>query len=64
MKTVPCGSHRWQTASSHVTSEGWVRYQRCFCGAVRAVLNSEPVAHTSDLSSSASFLNLESPERT
>ncbi len=38
----PC-AHRWITASSHPTSEGWVSYQRCSCGAVRALVNAEPV---------------------
>jgi len=36
-------THRWETTSSHVTSEGWVRYQRCGCGATRVLLGSEPV---------------------
>lgn len=35
--------HSWTTASSHPTSEGWVSYQRCRCGAVRAMLNSETI---------------------
>lgn len=38
----PC-ARRWTTASSHPTSEGWVSYQRCSCGAVRALVNAEPV---------------------
>jgi hypothetical protein len=33
-------SHRWETTSSHVTSDGWVRYQRCVCGLTRVLLNS------------------------
>ncbi|MPZ82779.1 MAG: hypothetical protein GEV28_21200 [Actinophytocola sp.] len=39
-------SHRWETTSSHVTSDGWVRYQRCGCGcgATRVLLNTEPVS--------------------
>jgi hypothetical protein len=36
-------THHWQTTSSHVTSEGWVIYQRCPCGETRVLLNSEPV---------------------
>jgi hypothetical protein len=36
-------SHRWETTSSHVTSDGWVRYQRCVCGLTRVLLNAEPV---------------------
>jgi hypothetical protein len=36
-------AHHWETTSSHVTSEGWVRYQRCLCGETRVLLNSEPV---------------------
>lgn len=36
-------SHRWVTTSSHVTSDGWVRYQRCACGLTRVLLNAEPV---------------------
>jgi hypothetical protein len=63
MSSLACGSHRWKTASSHLTSDGWVRYQRCFCGAVRTLLNSEPIAHTSDLSFSAYVLNRGSAER-
>jgi hypothetical protein len=35
--------HRWETTSSHVTSEGWVRYQRCGCGATRVLLGADPV---------------------
>jgi hypothetical protein len=35
--------HRFETTSSHVTSEGWVTYQRCSCGETRVLLNSEPV---------------------
>ena len=35
--------HRWETTSSHVTSEGWVRYQRCACGSARVLLGAEPV---------------------
>lgn len=36
MRCARCG---WpvdeaRTVSSHVTSEGWVRYRRCVCGAV------------------------------
>ena len=30
-------THRWTTVSSHHTSEGPVRYQRCGCGAWRAL---------------------------
>ncbi|WP_165436479.1 hypothetical protein [Amycolatopsis suaedae] len=37
-------SHRWITTSAHVTSEGWVRYQRCHCGQTRVLLNDRPVA--------------------
>lgn len=37
-------SHRWETTSSHVTSDGWVRYQRCGCGATRVLLNADPVS--------------------
>jgi hypothetical protein len=36
-------SHRWTTTSSHVTSEGWVHYQRCVCGETRMLLDSAPV---------------------
>jgi hypothetical protein len=36
-------AHRWETTSSHVTSEGWVRYQRCACGVTRVLLNTERV---------------------
>jgi hypothetical protein len=36
-------SHRWETTSSHVTSDGWVRYQRCACGLTRVLLGAEPV---------------------
>jgi hypothetical protein len=36
-------SHRFETTSSHVTSQGWVVYQRCPCGETRVLLNSEPV---------------------
>jgi hypothetical protein len=35
--------HRWETTSSHVTSEGWVRYQRCGCGATRVLLGADPI---------------------
>jgi hypothetical protein len=42
-----CGTktqaHQWETTSSHVTSEGWVRYQRCDCGVTRVLLNAERV---------------------
>jgi hypothetical protein len=41
-------THRWETTSSHVTSEGWVRYQRCGCGATRVLLGSEPVGRSID----------------
>jgi hypothetical protein len=30
-------THRWTTVSSHHTSEGPVRYQRCGCGAWRVL---------------------------
>jgi hypothetical protein len=36
-------SHQWETTSSHVTSEGWVRYQRCDCGVTRVLLNADRV---------------------
>jgi hypothetical protein len=36
-------AHRWATTSSHVTSDGWVRYQACCCGQTRVLLNSEPI---------------------
>ncbi len=36
-------THRWETTSSHVTSEGWVRYQRCACGSTRVLLGAEPI---------------------
>jgi hypothetical protein len=36
-------THRFLTTSSHVTSEGWVVYQRCSCGETRVLLNAEPV---------------------
>jgi hypothetical protein len=36
-------SHQWETTSSHVTSEGWVRYQRCDCGMTRVLLNADRV---------------------
>lgn len=36
-------THRFRTTSSHLTSEGWVLYQRCSCGQTRVLLNSEPV---------------------
>jgi hypothetical protein len=39
-------AHRWETTSSHVTSDGWVSYQRCHCGATRVLLNTEPVGAT------------------
>jgi hypothetical protein len=41
--TASLGSHRWETTSSHVTSDGWVRYQRCLCGLTRVLLNTEPL---------------------
>ncbi|MCT2583339.1 hypothetical protein [Actinophytocola gossypii] len=36
-------AHRWETTSSHVTSDGWVRYQACLCGLTRVLLNAEPI---------------------
>ncbi|WP_281244449.1 hypothetical protein [Amycolatopsis xylanica] len=40
-------SHTWVTTSSHLTSEGWVVYQRCLCGETRIVLNKEAVHRSS-----------------
>jgi len=36
-------SHRFVTTSSHVTSDGWVHYQRCVCGVTRVLLNTESI---------------------
>lgn len=36
-------AHRWETTSSHMTSDGWVHYQRCACGATRVLLGAEPL---------------------
>jgi hypothetical protein len=36
-------SHRFETTSSHVTSDGWIHYQRCVCGVTRVLLNTEPI---------------------
>jgi hypothetical protein len=38
------------TISSHVTSEGWVRYRRCVCGAVAVVKNANsPIATVAEV---------------
>lgn len=36
MRCARCGwpAEEARTESAHVTSEGWVRYRRCVCGAV------------------------------
>lgn len=36
MRCTRCGRPAAETTtlSSHITSEGWVRYRRCVCGAV------------------------------
>jgi hypothetical protein len=36
-------SHRFETTSNHLTSDGWVQYQRCLCGLTRVLLNTEPI---------------------
>jgi hypothetical protein len=41
--TASLASHRWETTSSHVTSDGWVRYQQCACGLIRVLLNTEAI---------------------
>jgi hypothetical protein len=44
--TASLASHRWTTTSSHLTSDGWVRYQRCLCGRTRILVNAEPIGVT------------------
>jgi hypothetical protein len=51
-------SHRWETTSSHVTSEGWVRYQRCGCGATRVLLGAEPVGTAAGMIPNGAGLSL------
>lgn len=41
--TTTTDRHHWRTVSSHVTSEGWVRYQKCPCGVSRMLLNAERI---------------------
>jgi hypothetical protein len=50
--------HRWVTTSSHVTSEGWVRYQRCACGSTRVLLGAEPIGATSGMISAGAGLSM------
>lgn len=42
-------AHHWETVSSHVTSQGWVRYQRCLCGATRVLLGAEPIGEAAGM---------------
>jgi hypothetical protein len=37
-----------RTESAHVTSEGWVRYRRCVCGAVLVELPAGPAPETAN----------------
>jgi hypothetical protein len=50
--------HRWETTSSHVTSEGWVRYQRCACGSTRVLLGAEPIGVAAGMIASGAGLSL------
>jgi hypothetical protein len=36
--------HRWQNRSAHITSEGWIRYAGCHCGAHRVVVDDAVIA--------------------
>ena len=51
-------THRWETTSSHVTSEGWVRYQRCACGSTRVLLGTEPIRAAAGMIASGAGLSL------
>ena len=51
-------SHRWENTSSHVTSEGWVRYQRCGCGATRVLLGTEPIGAAAGMIPNGAGLSL------
>jgi hypothetical protein len=51
-------AHRWETMSSHVTSEGWVRYQRCPCGASRVLLGAEPIGAADGMISARAGLSM------
>jgi hypothetical protein len=50
--------HRWETTSSHVTSEGWVRYQRCACGSTRVLLGAEPIGVAAGMIAGSAGLSL------
>lgn len=38
----PAHDHAWTTQSRHASSDGWVRYVRCACGARRVDLSVDP----------------------
>jgi hypothetical protein len=38
--------HRWLNRSAHITSEGWIRYAGCRCGAHRVVVGDAVIAAT------------------
>ncbi len=51
-------THRWVTLSSHATSEGWVRYQRCACGSTRVLLGAEPIGTATGMISGGAGLSM------